>query len=488
MFNQHNFNQFILKHNIIGFFKEPLTLKSGRVSNWYVNWRNVTENAFLTERLIEFVLDFVQEKNLQVDCFYGVPEGATKLGVLTQYTWAKKQANYGEKIMHVLAMGRALPKAHGNPKDTYFVGLPQGKIIVLEDVTTTGLSLLETLNKLKETGIHVEAVVSLTNRNEKRDTGESVQQAIEQKGVRYFAMSNALDLLPLLIQQENPEASLVQAVMEYFNKYGVHPLQLQFSSRPHTNVQREQQSNIRNKVCIPLDNLETQEEVLARVEELKEIAGVFKIGKEAFTRFGPSLVRVIQEMGCKVFLDLKYHDIPNTVYKAAKAAAELGVYMFTVHASGGSAMLKSAMEGAREGASKARLPVPRVVGVTILTSIDTSILNQELHIQGSVEDHVLHLAQVCYKAGLQGIVCSGGELTKIKPYLPQEFLYITPGIRLHVQESQDQKRVFTPGQAIRQGSSLLVVGRAITGKPTIGEQVQAGYKVLKEIQEHLQHY
>ena len=144
----------------------------------------------------------------------------------------------------------------------------------------------------------------------------------------------------------------------------------------------------RKRVCLPLDNLNSLDEVKARVEELSPFVGLFKIGKESFTRFGPKVVELVKGYGSGVFLDLKYHDIPNTVKGAAKAAAELGVFMFNVHASGGRAMMRAAMDGVRE-AEEAGMRAPKVTAVTVLTSIDADTLNNELNVQGAVEEQVL---------------------------------------------------------------------------------------------------
>ena len=162
----------------------------------------------------------------------------------------------------------------------------------------------------------------------------------------------------------------------------------------------------RKRVCLPLDGLATIDAAKARVEELSPVVGLFKVGKESYTRFGPAIVEMVQGLGASVFLDLKYHDIPNTVKGAADAATQLGVYMFNVHASGGYEMLKAAVEGAKEGSIKYGVKTPKVIGVTILTSIDERTMNDEVRIPGSVEDQVLHLAQTSNNAGLDGIVCS----------------------------------------------------------------------------------
>lgn len=224
-FSQEAFNQFIEESNVYGFFSEAITLKSGRKSHFYANWRNVVEDVFLTEQLSDFLIAFVQSKNVSTDTFYGVPEGATKLAVITQYTWAKQSSSYS-KGSHVLAMGRAKPKEHGAPKDKYFVGMPKGNVVVLEDVTTTGGSLLSTLENLKQAGIHVVAVVSLTNRMEKRDDGLSVKQAVEQHHIPFYSMSSSIELLPRMYAKKRPGESVGKAIEQEFKAYGVQPLKL----------------------------------------------------------------------------------------------------------------------------------------------------------------------------------------------------------------------------------------------------------------------
>src|SRR3989344_5368823 len=186
----------------------------------------------------------------------------------------------------------------------------------------------------------------------------------------------------------------------------------------------EKEELARSKLCLPLDGLNSIAELRYMVTELSPVVGLFKIGKESFTRFGPLSVETVQNAGSDVFLDLKYHDIPNTVKGAAKAAAELGVYMFNVHASGGIEMMQAAFEGANSYRH-----VPKIVGVTVLTSIDKKIMNEELKVSGNVEDQVLHLAENARKAGLDGIVCSAADLYAIRDKLPESFMYITPGIQ-----------------------------------------------------------
>ena len=244
----------------------------------------------------------------------------------------------------------------------------------------------------------------------------------------------------------------------------------------------EKEQLARKMVCLPLDGLNTLEEVKLRIEELSPVVGLFKIGKESYTRFGPKVIELVHNYGAEVFLDLKYHDIPNTVKGAADAATQLEVFMFNVHASGGSAMLKAAKEGAVQAAEKYNKRIPKIIAVTVLTSIDKLTLNNDLNISGNIEDQVLSLATLTQKAGLDGIVCSAADLYAIKDKLPKDFMYITPGIKgPNTQAGSDQKRVFTPGNAVQDGSSILVVGRAITGHNTAEKRIKAGHEVLKDI-------
>ena len=218
---KNNFYKFIFKHNIIGFFEEPIKLKSGRLSSWYVNWRNVAEDVQSIDILSDFIITYVKSIGLTPDCFYGVPEGATKLGIICQYKWAKSQPNY-KKTDYILSMGRAQPKDHGDPKDRFFLGIPQGKVIILEDVTTTGNSLIDTIDKLNHIDVSIIAAIGLTNRNELREDMKTVERAVKEKGVNYYAMSNALDLIPYL----KPDKIIAQKIEEYFKKYGSREIEL----------------------------------------------------------------------------------------------------------------------------------------------------------------------------------------------------------------------------------------------------------------------
>lgn len=216
-----DFYEFIINQEVIGFFDKPIKLKSGRLSYWYVNWRNVAEDVHSIDILSDHVISFVLNLGLKPDCFYGVPEGVTKLGIICQYKWAKSQSNFGD-ISYKLTMGRARPKEHGDPKDMYFLGVPQGNVIILEDVTTTGGSLIQTIKRLKQINVSIIAAIGLTNRNELRNDKKSVKTVINELDVQYYAMSNAIDLLPKL----KPEKELARNIEDYFKKYGVQDIKL----------------------------------------------------------------------------------------------------------------------------------------------------------------------------------------------------------------------------------------------------------------------
>ena len=182
-----------------------------------------------------------------------------------------------------------------------------------------------------------------------------------------------------------------------------------------------------------------------------------KVGKELYTACGPDLLKQIQNRGFEVFLDLKFHDIPNTVAKAVNVAGNMGVWMLNVHASGGQAMMEAAREALLEFGSKR----PKLIAVTVLTSLVQLDLNQ-IGIDSSPEEQVSKLALLTRDAGLDGVVCSAAETRLLRAQLPEEFFLVTPGIRRATDAAGDQKRVLGPADAVRSGSNYLVVGRPIT--------------------------
>lgn len=224
-FDKKKFLAFILDNRVVGFFDQPITLKSGRKSNWYVNWRTVTSDVFLTDMLSDFLIAFVSELGLKYDGFFGVPEGATKIAIISSYKWARSQQGY-KAGSHRLSMGRGKPKEHGAPKDKYFLGEPHENVIVVEDVTTTGGSLLSTIDYIKQAGSNVVAAIGLTNRMELGEDKRSVADAVAAKGMKYYAMSEATDILPEAVKRFNPKAEIVKAIEREFEQFGTKPLRL----------------------------------------------------------------------------------------------------------------------------------------------------------------------------------------------------------------------------------------------------------------------
>ena len=228
-------------------------------------------------------------------------------------------------------------------------------------------------------------------------------------------------------------------------------------------------------VALDVDRLEDAEALLDR---LAGIVGGCKIGSQLFTAAGPVAIERALKRGYRVFLDLKYHDIPNTVAGAVREATRLGVFMLNVHASGGAAMMRAAAEAATKAAKEFALPRPIVLGVTVLTSLDRRALEREVGVLGPVEAHVLRLAERAREAGLDGCVASAREIGSLRLALGPRWVIVTPGIR-PAERADDQMRTATPGAAVRAGADYLVVGRPITAAPnpietarTIAEEIR----------------
>ncbi|HET6363758.1 MAG TPA: orotidine-5'-phosphate decarboxylase [Nitrospirota bacterium] len=216
----------------------------------------------------------------------------------------------------------------------------------------------------------------------------------------------------------------------------------------------------KDRLVLALD-IDSDREALEIVAELRDDLGMFKVGHQLFTAYGPDIVRKITGMGGRVFLDLKYHDIPHTVAKASAEAVKLGVSIFNVHALGGLDMMKATAESTRETAEKHGVPMPIVLAVTVLTSMDEKSLHRELKIARSIQREVSHLARLAQRAGLHGVVASPQEVKMLRRAVHGKFVILTPGVRPAWASKDDQKRIMTPAEAIAAGADYLVVGRPV---------------------------
>jgi len=212
---------------------------------------------------------------------------------------------------------------------------------------------------------------------------------------------------------------------------------------------------VSSRIIVALDYADP-EDAIALAGRLSPQQCRLKVGKELFTRSGPALVETLQGRGFEIFLDLKYHDIPNTVANAVRAAGELGVWMVNVHVAGGRRMLEAAVEALRGLPQR-----PLLVGVTVLTSLSAADL-AELGYSDTPEERVLRLAALAQDCGLDGVVCSALEAPALRRERGRDFLLVTPGIRLAGDAAGDQRRVVTPGEAVQLGADYLVIGRSIT--------------------------
>lgn len=218
---KEQFIEFIINNKVIGFPEEPIKLKSGRSSCFYVNWRTIAEDVFLLDKLTDYLISFTKYLKLEPNCFYGVPEGASKLGIITQFKWARSHKDY--KIgAFPMSMGRGKPKNHGDSKDKFFLGYPKGNIIILEDVSTTGQSLIKSVNLLKNLNINILSVIALTNREEISDDGNYFEDTLKEMGIKYNSMSN----VPNILFHMDLDPKIAHQIETYYKKYGIREIKL----------------------------------------------------------------------------------------------------------------------------------------------------------------------------------------------------------------------------------------------------------------------
>ena len=236
------------------------------------------------------------------------------------------------------------------------------------------------------------------------------------------------------------------------------------------------QNNPKDKIIFALD-VEHFREAQKWVTLLKDRVGIFKVGKQLFTHAGPKVVDMIRQKGQNVFLDLKYHDIPNTVAKAGEEATKLNVTMFNLHALGGFEMMKKTVEASRAAAKKLGIPKPLILAVTILTSMDEEAL-KEVGVQVPILDEVGRLALLSMKAGIDGVVASPQEISVIRQKCGEKFIIVTPGIRSPTDKKDDQKRTLSPKEAVAAGANYLVIGRPIKEAK---DPIEAVQRIIEDI-------
>lgn len=234
---------------------------------------------------------------------------------------------------------------------------------------------------------------------------------------------------------------------------------------------------MKNKVILALD-LDDIKELRVLLKNIGDSLKTLKVGKRLFTKYGPDLIKELKDKDYNVFLDLKFHDIPNTVKLACYEAAKHGVSMLTIHCSGGKDMCKEAVLGAMQGAEESNNNIPIILGVTVLTSLDDASL-KELGVNIPLMEYAELLANLALNSGVHGIVCSPFEVKKLKKSINKVFVAVTPGIRLPENKSDDQKRIADPRWALEQGSDYLVVGRPIYGSKDPKKTINEIYELMR---------
>lgn len=236
---------------------------------------------------------------------------------------------------------------------------------------------------------------------------------------------------------------------------------------------------MKEKLIVALD-VSTRQEALQLAEQLWDSVGAFKIGMQLYNSEGPDIIRDIQALGGKVFVDLKFHDIPNTVGQTSRVITRREAFMFSIHASGGREMMEKSACAVREVSEELGTPKPLVIAITVLTSINQEVFEHEVGIARPIEAQVVNWAKLAKEAGLDGVVASPQEIEAIREACGEDFVIVTPGIRPLWAISNDQKRVMTPKEAVLKGATYLVVGRPITAHQNPGA---AAKKIVEEMEE-----
>ena len=243
-------------------------------------------------------------------------------------------------------------------------------------------------------------------------------------------------------------------------------------------TEQGKQITAKDRLIIALD-FSSEESVSQLTEKLGNHVHWYKVGMELFYSTGKSMVESLASQGKKIFLDLKFHDIPNTAAQASRAAARMGVAMFNVHAGGGLDMMRQATEASRDESARLGIKPPLLVAVTVLTSMDQQAFRDDMRLDGTISDQVVHWAMLAQKAGLDGVVASAREAALIRQHCGADFSIVTPGIRPADAALDDQSRVMTPRMALEAGADFLVVGRPVTKED---DPALAATRILTEME------
>lgn len=235
----------------------------------------------------------------------------------------------------------------------------------------------------------------------------------------------------------------------------------------------------KDRIILALD-VDSQDKAIKLVEDLKDYIGVFKVGMQLFNAVGPGIVKMINDRGAKVFVDLKFHDIPNTVAAAGTVMTGLNCYMFNIHAAGGREMMSELAAAVRKEAANRQVNIPLILAVTVLTSISQQELEADMFVSGlEIKELVVKWALMAKESGMSGVVCSPQEITAIRKACGNDFVIVTPGIRPEWAKTNDQKRITTPRQALDLGADYMVIGRPITSAQVPEE---AAKKIIEELE------